>query len=182
MDAAGPRRSVKERPDVRLSAAGVGQSALLETAAATARTSQPSGVLVHGGVGTGQLQSQIFPDKLFEKRTGSPIRAIYTQDASNGADALHDGIPLPDAQNAAAHAHATAVPKARGRGHGDHYGRADGHVAVVPTGAGQYGGREQTAADRQGATAHVERPAHPVTFRYQGVAGERSRPDNGNNR
>lgn len=125
MDAAGPRRSAKERPDVRLSASRSGQSALLETVTA----GQPGAVSVHGFFNTvapdrDQLQPPILLDGLFEKRTGW-LRAVHAQKATTDH---HHGqwLPLPGAQNPTTHAHTTAVPEAHTDA--DHYRRADGHV------------------------------------------------------
>lgn len=151
MDTVGPGRSAEERSDVRLPTAGAGQGALLETAAPGGHQPWPSVVDRRPAAAADhQLQPPVLPDGLFEKRTdrGRHLRAVRAQEAAD-----RDGLlSLPDAQDAAADAHAAAVPEAHaGRGHDDR--RADGHDAVA--GRRRLRGREQTATCGPRAAAHV---------------------------
>lgn len=158
VDAAGPGRSAEKRPDVRLPAAGAGQSAVLETATATGQPGAP----VHGGTAgpatRRHLQPQVFPDGLFQEGTRGdgrrPVHAVRVQTASPYVTARgrsNDShlvvtalvllnafrqraparLPIPDhAPDTVTHAHAPAVPEAD-------VGRYHGRTVRGPRGPGQ---------------------------------------------
>lgn len=209
MDTVRPRRPAEERPDVRLSATGAGQGALLEAATVSLdRGSRGAPVVVHSrfGYAAAQLQPQVLPDGLFvEKRTGGlRLRAIRaataataTQEARRPGGGRRPPAPvaaLPGhSQGAVAHAHAAAaVPAARVAGL-RHLGRYRRLGRDPVDGRGRLGGREQAAAHRQGSAARPvaaaaagrrrrSRPARVPFGRHQGAVGERGGPDHGDDR
>lgn len=165
MDAVGPGRSAQERPDVRLPAARVGQSALLEVvrAAAAARAC------------TRPLQSEVLPDGVLAQGTGrAGVRAVQTdrgrraRRVDRGRPELQTRLRGLASENAVADAHAAAVPTGCGRR------SASRPVDVVP--GWRLDGREQTTAGRRQSSAAS---SGVLAFVHQIAVGRRSGPDDG---
>lgn len=186
MDSAGPGRPAEGRPDVRLSAARAGQGALLEDVTDAGSCGQPGPTAPVIRRGFHDVQPAVLPDGLLAQGTavGAGVRAVQKARGRAGS-APRRRLPAAEAQNAAAHAHAAAVPVAGVRYERQyHHGTARGHVDVRPAvapaaaaadGRRRFGGREQTAAGRQSAAA----VAVPFRRGHQDAVGRRGGPNDG---